>query len=293
MVKKKKLLPIVLSVILIIIAGIWYFYNHQVAVLNPAGPISFKERQLIIFAVLLIMIVVVPVYFLTIAIALKYRETNKNEKLYQPDWDHSRLYESIWWAIPFVIVATLSVVTWRSSHSLDPFKPIASVKKPITIQVVALDWKWLFIYPENHVATINQMDIPINQPVNLYITSDSVMNSIWIPNLAGQIYAMPGMSTQLHILASKSGSYYGSSANISGEGFAGMHFMVNSVSDNKYSNWLNKLASSKKILDLGEYNTLVNPTKNNSPAYYSRVSSGLFDFVVMKYMTPVTNGVNI
>ena len=289
---KKKKVALILTVILGIVALLsWYLYNHNIPVLNPAGEISQKQRQLIIIAVALCAIVVIPVYGLTIMIAFKYHENN-NAK-YSPDFDHNRMYETTWWAIPFVIITILSVITWRSSHSLDPYRTIASRNSAINVQVVALDWKWLFIYPDKNVASVNQMDIPVNHPVNLYITSDTVMNSFWVPSLAGQIYAMPGMSTQLHIIASKTGSFYGSSANISGQGFAGMHFAVNSVSDTNYNQWLSKVNSSNSKLNLAGYDKLAEPSINNKVAYYSGVSSSLFDYTVLKYMEPNVSGANI
>jgi cytochrome o ubiquinol oxidase subunit 2 len=284
MAKKYKFILIALPFIILLAALVVYLSHHNIAVLNPAGQVSRKEKNLFMFALGLSAIVVIPVFALTIMIAVKYREGNKKAK-YTPNWDRSKLFESIWWGIPMVIIAILSVVTWNSSHALDPYKPIASKNPPVNIEVVALDWKWLFIYPEQNVASVNRMAIPLNRPINLYITSATVMNSFWVPNLSGQIYAMPGMTSQLHLMADKAGSYYGSSANISGSGFAGMNFMTVASSQGSFNNWVHSAQSSSKLLDFNtSYKTLATPSQNNPVAYYSKVSNDLFDNVIDQTM---------
>lgn len=270
-----------------IAAAVWYFHTHSVPVLEPSGTISHKERNLIIFGLLLAILVVVPVYAMTIAIALKYRESNtKHKDKYSPDWNHDRRIELTWWAIPGVIILILSIVTWKSSHALDPFKPLSSKQTPLSIQVVSLDWKWLFIYPKQKIASVNYLKVPVNVPLNFQITSDTVMNSFWIPALGSQIYAMPGMETQLHLMATKTGSFYGSSANISGSGFAGMHFTTQAVSQTDFNNWARQLQLSPKHLSQSQYNILARPSSDNPVAYYSNVESGLFDNIILKYMAP-------
>jgi cytochrome o ubiquinol oxidase subunit 2 len=283
--RKTKILIILFTVAAVFTLLVVYLNHHNVAVLDPAGQIARKERNLFLFALGLSAVVVIPVFALTIMIAVKYREGNKNAK-YTPEWDRSRLFETIWWGVPIIIIAVLSVITWNSSHSLDPYKPIASKTPAITVEVVALDWKWLFIYPGQNIATVNQMDIPLNTPVNLYLTSDTVMNSFWVPNLSGQIYAMPGMTTQLHLIADKTGSFYGSSANISGVGFSGMNFHVDSTSKAGFNNWLADVRQSPQLLDFStSYRTLAKPSSYNTVSYYSKVNNNLFDQVVDKYMT--------
>ncbi|HVX48204.1 MAG TPA: ubiquinol oxidase subunit II [Candidatus Saccharimonadales bacterium] len=282
--KKYKFGGVGLLVAIVIAALVVYLRSHTVAVLQPAGQIGAQERQLIVFAVLLSVVVVVPTFVLTIFIAWKYREGNHRPKKYNPDWDHSRVFESVWWGIPILIIGVLTVVVWHSSRTLDPYRSLASAKKPMTIQVVALDWKWLFIYPDQHVASVNQAQIPVGTPVDFQITSDTVMNSFWVPQLGGQIYAMPGMITQLHLVADKPGSYAGSSANISGSGFAGMTFQVRVGSSDDFDKWVNSAHQSMRPLDSSSYGQLAKPSKYAAVSYYSDVQNGLFENIAMKYM---------
>ena len=188
--------------------------------------------------------------------------------------------------IPSIIILVLAKVAWTSSHTLNPYNPIASSNKTINIQVVALDWKWLFIYPNQDVASVNNFQIPINTPINLELTSDTVMISFWVPQLGGQIYAMPGMSTQLNLVASKDGIFNGATANISGEGFSGMTFAVKASSYRDYSNWLTKLSSSSKKLNLKTYNQLAKPSQYNAVTDYSNVVPNLYNAIVYKYIAP-------
>lgn len=267
--------------------AVWYFHTHTVPVLEPSGIISHKERNLIITALLLAVIVVVPVYTMTIMIAFKYREGNQNHRSkYAPDWDGDKRYEITWWAIPGIIIFILSVITWNSSHALDPFKPLVSSRPPLRIQVVSLDWKWLFIYPNQGIASVNYLKVPAGTPLNFEVTSDSVMNSFWIPALGSQIYSMPGMNTQVHLMASKPGTYYGSSANISGAGFAGMHFTVQAGSQDEFSNWVNRLQKSPSKLSQSTYQVLASPSLDNKVAFYSDVTAGLYNDIILKYLPP-------
>src|SRR3989344_8743312 len=199
-----------------------------IAVLNPKGIVATQERNLIIFALLLSLTVVIPVFILTFAIAWKFREGR--EEKYEPDWDHNKWLEFVWWAVPAAIILVLAAVTWTSTHQLDPFKPLSSSTQPITIQVVALQWKWLFIYPEQNIATVNFVQFPARTPINFELTADAPMNSFWIPQLSGQIYAMAGHKTQLHLMADETGEFAGSAAEISGRGFAGMKFSAKATS---------------------------------------------------------------
>ena len=237
------------------------------------------------------MVVIIPVFVMAIVIAWRYREGNtKAKKKYAPNWDQNKLAEFTWWGIPIIIIVILSVVTWVSTHALDPYKPLKSQAKTIKIQVVSLDWKWLFIYPKQNIASVNFVQFPKNTPVDFEITSDSVMNSFWIPALGGQIYSMPGMSTHLHLMANKSGNYSGSSANISGSGFAGMKFTAKASSKASFNSWVKNIQNTLNPLNESEYNKLTKPSKNNPPAYYSSVSNGLYDMIVMKYMMPDMDG---
>lgn len=281
--KNYKLLGIiVVSVGAVLVAG--YLLRHNTfAVLQPRGVIAEKQRTLIITATLLMLLVVVPVLAMTAGIAYKYRATNKKAR-YTPNWDHSLTAETIWWTIPLVLVAVLGVITWNSSHELDPFKPIASATKPITIQVVAMQWKWLFIYPDQNIATVNYVQFPKNTPVNFQITSDAAMNSFWIPQLGGQIYAMAGMTTQLHLMANDVGKFRGASANLSGAGFAGMKFIAESSNSSDFKDWVNGVKRSPERLTMANYAQLARASSNVAPKTYAWEDSALYDNLIMKYM---------
>jgi cytochrome o ubiquinol oxidase subunit 2 len=183
-------------------------------------------------------------------------------------------------------IAVLAVITWNSSHDLDPFKPLSAQARPIKIQVVALDWKWLFIYPEQNIASVNYVQFPLNTPIDFQITADAPMNSFWIPQLGGQIYAMPGMSTELHLMADKPGHYSGKSANISGEGFSGMTFDTNVSDNDEFNTWVSSVKQKQHPLDLAAYSELAKQSKNNPVTYYSSEDPELFDSIINKYEGP-------
>jgi cytochrome o ubiquinol oxidase subunit 2 len=262
-----------------------FVYGNNIAVLNPKGLIANRERHLMITALLLMLIVVVPVYIMTFAIAWRYRAGNKKAK-YTPNWDRHLGAELTWWGVPLVIVSILAVITWQSSHELDPFNRIASDKRPLVVQVVALDWKWLFIYPDQQVASVNFLEMPVNRPVNFEITSDAPMNSFWIPQLGGQIYAMAGMKSQLHLMADTPGTYNGVSANISGRGFADMKFTALASSDEGFDEWVSAAKASPDKLNIDQYNKLAKPSEKDPVKYYSLAEPFLFQEVIDKYMMP-------
>lgn len=282
----KKLKFLLLNIVFagLILLTIAYLRTKNIEVLNPKGVIASEQRNLMATALLLMLVVVIPVFILTFLIAWRYRASN-TEATYTPYWDHNKYLEFIWWAVPFAIISILAVITWNSSHSLDPYKPLESAKKPITIQVVALQWKWLFIYPEQSIATVNYVQFPEGTPVNFKITSDAPMNSFWIPQLGGQVYAMSGMTTQLHLMADKVGSYNGSSANLSGEGFSGMKFIARSTTKSDFDSWVQSIQQQQNSLSNDEYKRLAGPTENNPVVYYSSVNEGLFGSIVDKYMS--------
>lgn len=254
-------------------------------VLNPTGLIALKEQDLIWIATPLMLIIVVPVLIMTFAICLRYRSSNKDAE-YEPEWSHDTLAEAIWWGFPCLIVLLLSIVTWVSTYSLDPFRPLRSGVKPISIQVVALQWKWLFIYPEQKIASINFFQFPENTPLNFDITSDAPMNSFWIPQLGGQIYAMPGMRTKLHLQAYEPGDFRGSSANLSGAGFAGMTFIARSDSQEAFDSWVQSIQQSSNKLGPEDYAKLAEPSEYNHVELFNLTDTGLFDQIIMKYMMP-------
>jgi cytochrome o ubiquinol oxidase subunit 2 len=267
--------------------AVGYLHTKNFQVLNPAGMVAVKQRNLLILVLLLSAIVVIPVFTMTFLFAWKYREGNhKHRGKYSPEMDGNKFFEMLWWGIPMAIIAVLSVVTWNSSHSMDPRKPLDVAAKPLTVQVVALDWKWLFIYPEQNVASVNYLKLPVGTPVNFKITSDAPMNAFWIPQLGSQVYAMTGMSTNLHLIADKAGDYHGYSSNISGEGFADMHFMANAVPTAEFNKWVNDMPLMGPPLTNDEYQQLRKPNVPAKPLYFSSVTPGLYDKVVQKYMGP-------
>ena len=257
----------------------------EMAVLDPKGFVASEEKRLIIVATLLMLIVVIPVIILTVVFAWKYRATN-TKAIYEPNWSHNTLIEVIWWVIPCIIVVILAVITWITSHQLDPYKPLSVKTKPITIEAVALDWKWLFIYPEHNIATVNYIQFPDHVPINFKITADAPMNSFWIPHLGGQIYAMAGMQTKLHLIADEQGEYAGLSSNYSGAGFSGMKFIAKVTTAEDFSRWVSTVKRSPDILTQDVYNQLAKPSENNEVKYYSFVERGLYDAIIMKFMVP-------
>jgi cytochrome o ubiquinol oxidase subunit 2 len=287
--RRQKIIVLAVVVAAILVVAGWYLHRQTFALLQPRGPIAEKERNLIIFAALLSLVVVIPVFSMAIFIAWKYRESN-TKATYSPDFDRSRIAETVWWVLPGVLITILSVVAWNSSHALDPYRPLSSSVQPVDVQVVALDWKWLFIYPQYNLASVNQLDIPVNTPINFEITSDAPMNSFWIPQLSGQIYAMPGMSTQLHLAASKAGSYNGYSANISGVGFAGMTFKTDATSRSDFNTWVRKTSTMPDQLTMDSYSRLAKPSQDNPPSFYSSVQHNLYTTIIYKYMAPGSAG---
>jgi cytochrome o ubiquinol oxidase subunit 2 len=261
----------------------------KLALLDPKGIIAASEKQLMIDATLLMLIVVIPVILITFWFVWRYRASNKNAT-YRPDDHHSTAIEVVCWAIPCIIILILGTMTWISSHRLDPYRPLKMAGKPITIQAIALNWKWLFIYPDQKIATINYVQIPVNRQIRFLITSDAPMNSLLIPRLAGQIYAMGGMRTQLHLAANQIGVYRGFSSNFSGGGFSGMHFKVHVTSQQDYNAWVNKTKRSPQKLTIKEYNKLMQDSENNPVQFFSGVANNLFKNVIMKYMMPNVKG---
>lgn len=266
-------------------ATVIYLLNTDIAVLKPQGVIAARERDLIVFTTLLGLLIVLPVFALTFGIAWKYREGNHKAN-YTPEWDRNIFAETIWWGVPTLIIVILAVVTWNSSHELDPFKQLSSHAKPINVQVVALESRWLFIYPEQRIASVNYLQFPEKTPVNFQVTADAPMNSFWIPQLGGQIYAMAGMSTQLHLMASQPGTFRGSSANLSGPQFSGMQFVAKASSQSDFRLWINKVKQSPQVLDMSQYNKLAKTSSLNPVAYYSGGENKLYDKVIEKYIGP-------
>lgn len=271
----------------LLIVAIILLPGGDFVVLQPKGWIAHRERSLIVIASLLMLIVVIPVFILTFYTAWKYREGNP-KATYDPNWDQNHLAEAIWWGLPLIIVILLSILAYKSSYELNPFQPIASDKKPVKIQVIALPWKWLFLYPEEGVASVNFLQIPLDTPIAFEISADAPMNSFWIPQLGGQIYAMPGMTSKLHLIANEKGDYRGCSAQLSGDGFAGMTFTARAGTDTDFSSWLRQIQTSPP-LDQAAYGDLLAPSQYHPVVFYSLPREDLFETILMKYMMPGEN----
>lgn len=240
------------------------------------------------------LLIIVPVMALTVFFAWRYRQANKDAR-YEPEWDHSTQLELVIWGAPLLIIICLGALTWMGTHLLDPFRAIGRIDSgrrvsasvtPLQVDVVALDWKWLFIYPQYGVATVNQLAAPVDRPIDFRITSSSVMNSFYIPALAGQIYAMPGMETQLHAVINKAGTYRGFSANYSGAGFSGMHFAFQALDDAGFAKWVQGARNAGGKLDRDGYLVLERPSENVPPRTYGGVDAGLFSAILNMCVQP-------
>lgn len=283
----KRLFQVVVSTFLaVVFIGVLVYFTQgrEIPVLQPAGTIAHQQFILILVSVGLGIFVVVPVFVLLFTIAWKYREGN-TKATYDPEFHGNLKLEVLWWGVPAAIIIVLAIITAISTHALDPYKELRSDKEPVKVQVVALEWKWLFIYPDQGIATVNYLNIPEDTPINLTITADAPMNSFWIPSLAGQVYAMTGMSTKLHIMADAPGTYNGSSANLSGDGFAGMRFKVNAMNQNDFNAWVQKSMQSDDWLTATSYEALEKPSKDVLEKTYGLVQGSIYDDVIMKYMS--------
>lgn len=255
---------------------------------DSKGVTGIEIRDTIFITVGLMLLVVIPTLILSVWIPFKYRTSNQSK--YDPDWEHSTKIEIVLWGIPIAIIVVLAIITYITCHTLDPREPLKSDKEPITIQVVALDWKWLFIYPEEQIATVNEIAVPVDTPVEFLITSNSTMNSFFIPRLGGQLYAMAGMENRLNMMATEEGVYRGISSNYSGYGFSNMKFKAHVVSDSGYQNWLTKVKSDGGSLNDAEFEKLEEKTKYKHPVvYYSNVQPLFFKDLIQKF-TGVQNG---
>jgi len=257
-------------------------------VMKPHGDIAVQQSQLIVTSTLLMLLIIVPVIALTLLFAWRYRQSN-TQATYEPDWDHSTRLELVIWGAPLLIIIALGAITWISTHQLDPYRPLGRIDaqrtlpkdaKPLVVEVVALDWKWLFVYPEQGIATVNELAAPVDRPIEFRITSSSVMNSFYVPALAGQIYAMPGMETKLHAVINKAGSYDGFSANYSGAGFSNMRFKFLGLVDADFAKWVAGNKASGESLTRAAYLQLEQPSQREPVRRYASVEDGLYGAIV-------------
>ncbi|MQL48014.1 cytochrome o ubiquinol oxidase subunit II [Photorhabdus khanii] len=271
--------------ILSLLAATLMLNGCDMVLMNPKGAIGAEQKTLILTAIGLMLIIVIPVIIMAFTFAVRYREANKNAT-YRPNWAHSNKIELVVWTVPIIIIIILATITWKTTHELDPYKPLVSDEKPVTIEVISLDWKWLFVYPEQGIATVNEIAFPTGVPVNFKITSDSVMNSFFIPQLGGQIYAMAGMQTKLHLIANEPGTYKGLSSSYSGHGFSGMKFTATATADREsFEQWVQKVKASPKTLDtMQAFDELAKQSQNHPVEYFSSVKPNLYQDIIAKFM---------
>ncbi|WP_020180153.1 ubiquinol oxidase subunit II [Methylopila sp. M107] len=273
---------------LAIIPALLALSGCEMVVMSPSGDIAAQQRDLVVISTVLMLIIIIPVIALTILFAWKYRSTNKDAE-YDPDWHHSTGLEVVIWAAPLVIIIALGAITWVSTHLLDPYRPLARLDasrpipagvKPLRVQAVALDWKWLFFYPDYGVATVNELAAPVDAPISFQITSSSVMNSFYVPALAGMIYAMPGMETKLHAVINKPGVFDGFSANYSGAGFSDMRFKFHGLDQADFDKWVESVKASGQALDRPGFIELERPSVRVAPRKYASAAPDLYDAIL-------------
>lgn len=278
----KRLIQIALLPLLATLSGC------NLVVMSPSGDIARQQADLIIVSTVLMLLIIVPVVFLTLYFAWHYRHANTTAK-YDPEWHHSTRLEVVIWAAPLAIIVALGAITWISTHRLDPYRPLDRLDaerpvpgetRPLTVQVVALDWKWLFFYPEYGIATVNEMAAPVDRPITFEITSSSVMNSFYIPALAGQIYAMPGMQTKLHAVINKEGEFEGLSANYSGAGFSHMRFKFHGYTAEGFDGWIAKVKQQGTALNRDAYLKLEKPSEREPIRYFAAADKDLYSAIL-------------
>ncbi len=260
----------------------------KAVVLNPAGDVAAQQGNLVITATLLMLIIIVPVIILILLFAWKYRQDNQ-EARYDPDWHHSTSLELVIWTVPLMIIIALGAITWIGTHKLDPYRPLDRLDasrpvpegtKPLEVRVVAMDWKWLFFYPEQGIATVNELAAPVDRPILFKLTATSTMNAFYVPDLAGMIYAMPGMQTELNAVINRPGVYQGLASHYSGTGFSGMTFKFHGLTDAAFAQWVDKARAEGQPLDRERYLRLAQPSERDPVQHFSRVDAGLYDRIL-------------
>ncbi len=254
----------------------------EAPMLDPKGPITLSERDLLFDAFGLMLIVVIPVFVMAAVFTWFYRPASKHD-VYKPDWGYSVWMDSLVWLVPAVLVVAIGTMVWESAHKLDPYRPIDRDQKPLEVQVVAQDWKWLFLYPEQGIAAVNQLAFPSERSLSLRITSDTVMNSLLIPALGGQIYAMAGMESRLHLLADAPGTFRGRNMQYSGSGFSNQYFDAHAMSNEDFEAWVAKARQSEDRLDAATYEELAKPSQLHPVTTYAAFEPDLFASIIAKY----------
>lgn len=284
---KKSHLAIIITFIIVDVALFIKILLSQglIQIFNPQGQIALQQKNLIITYVAVMLLIVIPVLIAGYFIAWRYRSSNTKAN-YTPEANHSGWSEALLWVFPTMVVIIMSVITWNATHKLDAHLPLQSAVKPLTIQVIALQWKWLFIYPEQGIATVNYIVFPEKTPLTFTLTADGPFSSFWIPQLGGQLYAMTGMSQALHLIADTQGEFRGSNAEINGQGFAGMKFTAKSVSEKDFEQWVATVKQSSQTLTLEEYKKLAKPSEDTPVLLYTLAEQNLYNEIIMKYMPP-------
>lgn len=262
--------------------GWWLLRDVTMDVLNPSGDIALQQRRILFITLSLAAIVVIPVFTMLIGFAWRYRHTNKKAR-YDASWSENKWLEITWWGIPIIIISIMAAITWQSSHSLDPYRAIESDKKTLNIQVVALQWKWLFIYPDQNIATVNHIVVPEKTPLHFTLTADAPMSAFWVPSLGSQIYAMNGMTSQLNLIADHTGVFDGYNTNINGKGYSSMKFSVEAKSDQAFTKWAERTKQSSGF-DQAAYDKLAQPGTDIPSMTYRLADPKIFDTIVSKYM---------
>jgi cytochrome o ubiquinol oxidase subunit 2 len=282
----KVLTRIILAVTCFALLIAVFLHGNNVALFNPKGLIAHQQHGLMLLVVGIMFVIAIPTLSFFFYTVWKYRESN-TKAVHDPNVRHGKLLDVTIWLIPTAFAVVLAVIMWGATHRLEPQKSIAADAQPITIQVVSMRWKWLFIYPEQKIATVNFVQIPVHTPVHFQLTADDApMSSFWIPNLGGQLYTMTGMVNNLNLMADEQGDYPGSSAEINGAGFAAMKFTARASSRDDFDSWVKAVKQSTGVLDAATYQNLLKPSENNPSVFYSSATAGLYDAVLMKYMAP-------
>ncbi|HMH30641.1 MAG TPA: ubiquinol oxidase subunit II [Steroidobacteraceae bacterium] len=256
-------------------------------VLDPHGSVGKAERVILFDSTAIMLAVVIPVIVLTLVFAWWFRARNKRAR-YRPDWEYSGRIEMIIWCIPALIILFLGGIAWTGSHDLDPPAPLADRTAPLDIEVISLDWRWLFIYPHEGIASLNRLVVPAGVPLRFRLTSTTVMNSFFVPQLGSQIYTMPNMVTRLNLEADQPGTFEGLSAQFSGDGFSDMRFDLVSTEPEAFKSWVSATKSQGGVLDAGAFEQLVKPAKADGVQTYSQVSEDLFDMISSGHMAAVS-----
>lgn len=286
MLNKCILKPLLFLAACFILATITGCYGEITGVMNPKGIIAFKERQLLIDASALMLMVVIPVIIMSFAFVWRYHQSQDTSE-YHPDWCHNTMLESIWWGVPIAIILILALMTWSLTHKLDPYKRIDVPGEVIEVQVIALPWKWLFIYPKENIATVNFLEIPKDRQVEFFFTNDNVpMSSFFIPQLGSQIYTMAAMRTRLYLVPTFEGTFTGLNSQYNGAGFSDMHFETKVVSEEEYKNWVQQSKNTPLKLTIDEYKQLRQPTMANAVQIFSETPAGLFQHTIDSYKAP-------